>query len=476
MSDMQTRIAEHVDATVPPVDIDDLVRQLVEADAPSRRLPTSGTIERSWLRRRWVAVVVGALAVLLLIGGVGLLNDPEEPPTITQPTTPAPTTSLPSPTTSLPPPTTVPTVVDPGPAAGSWTSHEIIGNSVIGDDLVAGWVTSGGPGFVATGNTWTGTDVWGRGQIWTSTDGASWDWVADDDRTLFVEGYWPEGVASTHSGLIVWGSNNRQGGTVIWHSSEGIDWSLVATGEPPFDGDNFTDGLPLASGGYLLYGAPAYCSLTTGRCTPSSAPRLLTSSDGLTWEPLTTPVTFTAITQTGTGYLLAAQRRASEPTMWISHDDGRTWQRHGPDNSIELGQPSVQVWTVEETPYGLIAAGVDTDHQPMLWISEDGKTFTPTLRLPIGSEVGAIAFGQGWVVAVGSDEIPQVVEGVNHGPAIWVSEDALEWQSVPLAGTYLGGGGLHDVAYHDSVFVAVGQHRAEIGGEALVLRWEPLSN
>jgi hypothetical protein len=469
MNDLQSRITAYVDASVPSVDIDLLVEQLAETDKSSRPLRSIQT-PGSWRQRRWAPILAGAIMVLLLIGGAALLNRPADAPVISTPeeTTPSPTTSLLSPTTTSAP--------IPVPAAGSWTSHEIFGNSLIGDDLVAGWVTAGGPGFVATGNTWTATDVWGRGQIWTSTDGSSWDWVADEDRTLFVEGYWPVGGASTPSGLIVLGSNNRQGGTVIWRSSEGTDWSLVATGEPPLDGDNFTDGLPLASGGYLLYGAPADCSLTSDRCTPSSAPRLATSSDGLTWQPITTPVTFTAITQTGTGALLAAQRRASEPTMWISQDDGRTWQRHGPDNSIELGQPSVQVSTLEETPYGLIAAGVDQDRKPTLWISEDGKAFTPSLQLRIGSEVGAIAVGRGWVVAVGSDEIPQVVEGVNHGPAIWVSDDGRQWQSVSLAETYRGGGGLHDIAYSDGVFVAVGQHRAEIGGEALVLRWEPLRN
>jgi len=450
MNDIQSRITEYVDETVPPIDIDLLVEQLSDTGESTRRLQPERT-HRSWRHRRWVPILAGAMMILLLIGGAALLNDPKESPTITQPTTPASTTSLPS-------PTTVPTVVDPAPAVGLWTSHELLGNSVIGDDLVAGSVTSGGPGFVATGNTWTGTDVWGRGQIWTSIDGASWSWVADDDRTLFVEGYFPEGVLSTDSGLIVFGSNNRQGGTVIWQSSDGTDWSLVTTGDTAPAGDYVTDGLTLASGDYLLYGG---------------APRFLVSPDGIAWEMLTTPVTFTAIIQTDTGDLLAAQRRATEPTTWISQDDGRTWQRHGPDHSIESGQPSAEVRTMEATPFGLIAAGVDADKRPMLWMSEDGRTFTPALQLPSGAETWAIAFGQGWVVAVGADEIPQVVEGVNHGPAIWVSEDGHHWQSVPLAGTYLGGGGLYDIAYRDSVFVAVGQHRAEIGGEALVLRWEP---
>ncbi len=462
MNDLQTRITEYVDTTVPPLDIDLLAEQLSENEEPSRWLQPKRALPLSWRHRRWAAILAGAIVVLILIGGAGLLLDPAEPPVITTPdeTTPAPTTSLPSPTTIPVPPLLV------TPATGPWTTYELLGNNVIGDDLVVSSVVPGGPGFVAVGLTWrqSSGDVWSRGQIWTSTDGLSWTWVADEDHTLFNEGHWPEGILDSDTGLIVWGSNNRQGGTTMWHSDGGTDWSLISVKETPLESDYFTEGLPLASGGYLLYGTPANCSVESGTCSRPDLPRILVSSDGSTWELVTTPVTFTAIVQTESGNLLAAQRRASEPTTWISNDDGRSWQRHGPDNSIELGQRSAEVWTVRPTQYGLIAAGVDSEKRPALWISEDGKTFTPTFELAAHDTVRAIASGQGWVVAVGADDL---------GPAMWASNDGSEWLSVPLAGSYLGGGDLYDIAYRDFVFVAVGQHRAEIGGEALILRWAP---
>jgi len=447
MNDLQTRITEYVDSTVPPIDIDLLVDQLTHDAAPPRRLRTAGAEGTWWRHRRWVPVLAGAVLVLLMIGGAALLRGPSEAPVITTPEeTATSTTSLPL------------------GAAGPWVRAELQSQAGLGETVEAGSITAGSRGFVAAGNTWTRGDVWGRGQIWTSTDGSSWTWVPDDDRTLFEEGYWPEGVADSKAGVIAWGANNRQGGTVIWRSADFVDWSLVSTGESPLDGESATRGLALASGRFLLYGAPADCIVEQDICTPVSARRLLISSDGLSWQVVTTPVTFTAIVQTGSGDLLATQRRASEPTTWISYDDGASWERHGADHPVEAGTPSATVETIELTPFGLVAAGVTAEKRPVLWISDDGISFTETLVLPSRANVASVAYGPGWVVAVGSNGLD---------PAIWTSRDGREWQSVSLAGTYLGDGYLSDIAYRDSLFVAAGQHRAEIGGEALILRWNP---
>jgi hypothetical protein len=366
----------------------------------------------------------------------------------------------------------VTTVVVPESAVpGPWTSHGITGNF---PDTKA--VAAVGPGFVAVGqqSTLDQGDSWGRGQIWTSVDGQSWKAVTG---TLFEQGHFALGVLASDSGGVVWGTNDRQGGTVILTSSNGTAWDLVTTRQPPLD-DNFTDGIALPSGGYLLYGVPQNCYPVTGDCFPVDAPRLLASADGVSWELVATPVTFTAITQTDTGELLAVGGSISEPTTWISGDDGRTWQAHGPDRTIGEG-PSAQVWVLESTPYGLIAAGLDADQQPKLWLSEDGKTFIPTLELPAGSEpnqyavVEAIAVGEGWVIAVGHLGTDYAA-GSSIRPLMWASQDGIEWQSVPLAGTYVGGAGLEDIVYRDSVFIAVGNHAFSVGsaGIPLVLRWE----
>jgi hypothetical protein len=446
MNDLQTRITEHVDSTAPPIDIDLLVEQLTHDVAPTRRLLPEQAERTWWWHRRWAPVLAGAVLVLLMVGGAALLRGPSEAPVIT---TPEET------------PTSTPLRLG---TAGPWIRHDLRYQAGLGESVIVGSITAGSPGFIAAGNTWTRGDVWARGQIWTSTDGSSWTWVADDDRTLFEEGHWPEGVIASDTALIVWGANNRQGGTVIWRSLDGLVWSLVSSGEPPLDGRPVTKGLALASGGFLLYGAPADCILETGICTPVSAPRLLASPDGVGWEEVGTPVTFTAIVQTESGDLVATQRRASEPTTWISQDDGASWERNGTDHPLETGTPSVMIETMTATPFGLIAAGTTDEKRPVLWISDDGTSFTQTLGLPAGANIASIAYGQGWVVAVGSTGLD---------PAIWASQNGRDWRSVPLAGTYLGDGYLSDIAYRDSVFVAAGQHRAEIGGEALILEWSP---
>ena len=131
--------------------------------------------------------------------------------------------------------------------------------------------------------------------------------------------------------------------------------------------------------------------------------------------------------------------------------------------------PSATVETMTVTPSGVVAAGATADKQPVLWISEDGTDFNVAHTLPASGWVGSIAYGDGWIVAAGSKGgLPD-----EWLPAVWVSTDGRDWQAVPLAGTYLGDGGLSDVAYHDGRFVAAGQHRAEIGGEALTLHWSP---
>jgi hypothetical protein len=456
MNDLQTRISEYVDGTVPPLDIELLVEELTETGEATRRLRLPATPSR-WQRRRWVPVLTGLVVALLFIGGAALLLGPDDPPVIT-----TPDQSIPVPTTSLPTPTTTP-VLPIG--AEPWTRIDIPG----GTDLVASTITPAGPGFIAAGNTFTQGEVWARGQIWWSGADGTWTAVSDDEGTLFAEGHFPVGSAASNAAVIVWGSNNRQGGTVIWRSIDGAGWTLVSTGEPPLDGNYATKGLALDSGGFILYGAPDDCIIELDVCTPADLPRILVSADGIDWDPVTTPITFTAIVQTGSGDLLAAQRRASEPTVWVSQDEGSTWQRHSADHSIDTSTPSSTVETMTVTPHGLVAAGVTADKRPMLWISEDGTSFTETLALPAGGRVESIAHGRDWIVAVGSEGgLP-----LPWAPAVWTSLDGRNWQRVSLDGSYLGDGGLSDVAYRNGTFVAVGQHRAEIGGEAFTLHWSP---
>jgi hypothetical protein len=459
MTDLQARIKNHVDQTVPAVDVDRLVAQLVAQGEPQPR-PTTALSAPG--RRKWIAVAVGAAAVILLVGGVALLSEPTETPVITQATTPTSIDDAPDPTLPgvVPPPPTLPTQ----PESSVWTRHDVIGN-----DLGASAVVSASPGFVAGGTSYTQGDVWGRGTIWTSNDGTYWKRVPNPLGELFQEGHFVTGVASSASGTLVFGPNNRQGGTVVWHSADGEEWIRISTGEAPLDGEPVTDGIGLSSGGFVLYGAEMRCSLPSPRCEPADLPRLLVSPDGITWEQVTTPVTFTAIVEIVPGELLAAADGGDGPLTWRSQDDGRTWSSSSPAWSDGGG---TELWTMEVTPVGLLVAGIDRDNRPTIWMSEDGVQFTPTLQLPqrvpdweeSNFEIVAIAAGSGRFVAVGSDD---------SGPRVWQSLDGVAWSPMTISDTYVGGAGLSDVTYRgDGLFIAVGAHRFEAGGEALILRWD----
>ena len=462
-TDLKTQIedfATEFAAGLPPVDVNALV------DEEQRRPVTTTDSMRPHRIPNWTYAFAAAVAVLILIGGAALLFVGPDTNVVEQPVVPS--TLVPSVTT---PASTVAESTSEAIVPGPWTSHRIVGNfpETFG-------VAAFGQRFLTVGQTApeTAQDVWGRGQIWASDDGTSWSPVRWNG-TLFEHGHFAFGVLANDSGGVVWGVNARQGGTVILASDNGEDWELVTASQPPLDhGASFTSGIALDSGSYVLYGTPADCFVETGFCRPGEAPWILVSDDGLSWEVVPTPATFSALAQTNTGELVAIGGFISEPTTWISNDEGSTWQQHGPDRSTGGGRSAI-VWVLESTPYGLIAAGLDADQQSTLWLSQDNKTFTPTFELPTGTvpneqtAIEAITYGNQWVVAVGSLETDSGIQ-----PVMWASQDGNEWQPVPLEGAYLGGAALVDVAYDDSVFVAIGNQAYSPGnaGIPLVLRWE----
>ena len=301
-----------------------------------------------------------------------------------------------------------------------------------------------------------------------SDDGATWRIVG-----VYADGLSAIGAISNRSGIVVFGNDWRFGGNVIWHSADAAHWDLVAVGEPVLEGDSVADGLALTSGGFVLYGVPPVCS--EDGCFQVEAARVLVSDDGISWEMTPTPVSFTAVTEIEGGDLIAFGGSMSEPTTWISTDGGRDWRLYGPDRSTRRTN-SVEVWVVEATPFGLVAAGLDSDQQPTFWLSEDNKTFEPTLDISLEADgyntthIDAITYGNGWVIAVGAVDI----DTPSPQPVIWASQDAKTWQTVNLEGTFFRGAWLTGAIQRDSVFVAVGTHGLSPGnaGRPLALRWD----
>lgn len=106
---------DHAEATVHPVELDEIVRPLDLDEVIERRLPPLRT------RPRWVVAFVAAVVVVALIGGIALLvQSPagEGPPVVTQQPAPTTTISTTTSTTTAPPtttPTTVPETLPAGP-------------------------------------------------------------------------------------------------------------------------------------------------------------------------------------------------------------------------------------------------------------------------------------------------------------------------------------------------------------------------
>ena len=126
MNDLQTRITEYVDSTVPPIDIDLLVEALNQGEEPTRRLRPEPANRKWWQHRRWVPVLAAAIVVLLMVGGAALLRDPSEAPVIT---TPEQTSTS---TTSL-----------PAAAPGPWVRQELRYEAGLGETVEYGSVYGG---------------------------------------------------------------------------------------------------------------------------------------------------------------------------------------------------------------------------------------------------------------------------------------------------------------------------------------------
>jgi len=94
-----------------------------------------------------------------------------------------------------------------------------------------------------------------EGRIWHSTDGIEWSLVADD----LGEGAWARNLASTPIGLVAVGSGGEMRGAV-WVSTDGQTWSPL--GEP-IEGA-FINGIHPTSEGILFSGATQAGTLETG--------------------------------------------------------------------------------------------------------------------------------------------------------------------------------------------------------------------
>ena len=424
--------------------------------------------QHRWRGPQIAVAMVGAAAVVvtlvLLLPRQASLPVAEESST----TVSTATTEAVAPTTSA---TSAP-LVGVELIATQWTSHSLGSDrlAVIGNRSIS-YIES--QGFFIAGTHWTVGNDWFRGRLWRSEDGTDWG-VVPGSGTIFPERVGLADVIGREGALVTWGHGvTVDPSTTVWTSQDGWAWTVSA--HIPAAAPR--RGLVLQSGDLLLWGGG-----TEGPETGFTGnPEVLASTDAVSWEVIPVPVPFTAIVRLDSGRLVATGGQASEPMTWTS-TDGRAWTLLSADHSITNGTGIVVNALVAAGP-GLVAGGTNAEGEAALWVSTDGRVFEqvagfepkgpqggwPNMEAP--PTVSDIAVGREWLVAVGDYGFGgDQARGVGGG-AIWISQDGMGWDPVPVELLDRRATSLVDVAYGDSIFVVTGGR----GEEPLVLTWKPSS-
>ena len=188
-------------------------------------------------------------------------------------------------------------------------------------------------------------------------------------------------------------------------------------------------------------------------------------------EPTTVPPTTTTLITSTTQ---ASETTVAPPTTQspILEPPRITWTRVD-DPAVFGGYEYQGMAAVESGPMGLIAVGVDWDYpngpdligiDGAVWTSADGATWSR-----IGEEeaffggngtqvLTSIAVGAETVV-VGGLECPEGLDSPGCRAAVWVSEDAVDWEKIEVDGDLPDGSGqqqIQDVIATQDGFMAVG--------------------
>ena len=231
MPELATQLREYLDATAPPVELEEIF------STPVGELPVRPLRPRRPRRPipAWAYALAAAVVVLLLIGGAAWLvraNRQVEPaePTVT---TAVPTTTLPG-TTTAPPPTVPPpdtpeepeiSLDDIGPAV---VLAEEVTSSALGD--IRWRVIEGGPLSIL--DNWVGTptglvalDPAGGGLV-ASADGVEWSRVPSPvPGTVTLVAFWKD------HGVYRLSSEAEDGTNQEWESADFVTWVPITVPE-----------------------------------------------------------------------------------------------------------------------------------------------------------------------------------------------------------------------------------------------------
>jgi hypothetical protein len=436
-------------------------------DFPGRELAIPVSVEK---RRPWLAAVVAATAVLVLLGGTGLLFN------LTESDSPATATLI-------------------EPASNAAWSRVPANEAVFGGEGIV-WiesVTVGGPGLVAVGSDGS------NAAVWTSADGATWNRVPHDKAVFGGSGSTTMlSVTGGGPGLVAVGyEGSRFGGpgiavqAAVWTSADGITWSRVLLDESIFG--SWMKGVTAGGPGLVAVGAEG------------SGAAVWTSVDGLTWSPVAEDIEIfgspdgqgygmTSVTVGGPGLVAVGSNvDVGGVAVWTSVD-GRTWSRVSDETPTSNHSPEGFMWDVTAGGPGLVAVGFDGPNAAV-WTSTGGITWSqiPHDEAVLGGSgdvlmsMNGVTTSNEGLVAVGLEGhgAPRTGPGgpnrqqpgygslLSASAAVWTSSDGITWSRVPHDDTVFGEAagrwtGITGVTGFGQGVVAVGADRTSSDVDAVV--------
>jgi hypothetical protein len=346
--------ATHLDDQAP--NLDELMPAATETRPSQPKQP---------VRRRWVAAVLAAAVVMILIGGVALVGSlfGSDEEIIDEPT---------------------PTITTPesSPAAGRVWAQVSDPAGAFKEAIIVG-IASGPNQLVAAGN------VSGGVAVWTSAEGLTWARVPHDD-SIFGPGEdnWVNvvGAAASEDGFVILGVGGKDDAQtpLAWFSADGSTWTRVPFAEANTQ-STLTEIRAISAGG------PGFVAVGSGcdaGCSPwAPYPMVWTSADGTEWTAIGNAnalfLSRTVLTEIvaydgrlwAFGYLAGD---GQDYRVWTS-TDGLTWERVTDDSAF--GGPGNQgLGAAAAGDGGVVAAGFnwteETGNEPIAWYSPDGSSWT----------------------------------------------------------------------------------------------------
>ena len=308
-----------------------------------------------------------------------------------------------------------------------------------GTDAAMRSVVQGGPGLVAVGYEEIGGE-W-DGAVWTSADGLNWTRVPaspalggplDQDMVQVVAG---------GPGLVAIGGeySGTDWNGAVWTSGDGVNWSRLPDDAATFGGPGNQDVTSVVASG------PGLVAVGLDMSSGNSDAAVWTSGDGLTWTRVSDPAlggegdqVMESVAVAGPGLVAVGSDMTPDGqyrvAVWTSFD-GLTWTRVPHDDAVFGGTGWRSMYVVAGWGQGVIAAGFEdlsgTDTDAAVWTSPDGVTWTrladPGVFGGAGGQWagGAVGFASG-AVLVGGEE-----NDAGERAVVWATLDGVTWTRIP---------------------------------------------